>query len=763
MSRGTRIAAATVMMAALLFAGTSVTRAALKPSGRVVIVLAPYLTWDDIMSGPMRETRAVAQTGLISDVNVRSGPAGAGGPSLQRGALLLSAGAAVLTDPDALGAYSIHETVDGTPAAELYRRIRGRGPSNAETLYLGAPRQTLANARAVSDAVIGSLGGAVTAAGGVTVAIGNSDPGRGVPSGLQSRPAAIVAADESGLVARGDVSASLLATDAGAPYGVRTDVDRLLGAYERLMSGLDSDRPALVVLDTGDMARAYAWSSNTTTATAAAQRRAALETVDRIVGKVAGDLGEHDLLVLLAPVVPEDPDLPSSFAPLVARGAGLTGLARTPSTHRDGVCTVMDVSVTVLAVLGIDTPSAMLGSPISGTGDGLGLDERIGDVVRMNDTSAAVEQVRAQAVNWFITFTVLVLLASTMLLIRGAPDAPRPVWALARAALVLAPCIPLAGLVQFAIWSRPPSAVWVVVLLVGSCIALWAAAFALGRNRSATVPLIAVTGATAVVLVVDQWLGGPLSFAGLFGYAPLFGARYYGIGNEMAGLLLGSAMVCCALVLDTWRDAPWTGALRRWGWPLVGVVVLGTTAAPFLGANVGAVAWMTVGFGAGWLMLNGKRVWTWRNVVAVVVLVVFLVAALGAVDLLGGSGSETHLGRAISNATGAGGLASFTTLVVRKAETNLRVLGRTNWTWLLVAVLLLLGYMRWRPRGEFAHMLRNHPAFSAVLGAALFAGVIGNFTEDSGVIIPALIMLPVGVTALYLMLDGSPRKPGESS
>jgi hypothetical protein len=258
-------------------------------------------------------------------------------------------------------------------------------------------------------------------------------------------------------------------------------------------------------------------------------------------------------------------------------------------------------------------------------------------------------------------------------------------------------------------------------------------------------------------------VGAPLSFAGLFGYAPLFGARYYGIGNEMAGLLLGSAMVCGALVLDTWRDSRWVPALRRWGWPLLGVAVVGTAAAPFFGANVGAVAWMTVGFAVGWLMLNGKRVWTWRNAVVLVVLIAIVVAGLGAIDLLGGAGSGTHLGRAISNAGSGGGIASIVTIVARKAETNVRVMGRTNWTWLLVAVLVLLGYMRWRPRGEFAAMLRSHPAFSAILGAALFAGIAGNFTEDSGVIIPALILLPVGVTALYLMLDGRAHGPGETS
>jgi hypothetical protein len=139
-----------------------------------------------------------------------------------------------------------------------------------------------------------------------------------------------------------------------------------------------------------------------------------------------------------------------------------------------------------------------------------------------------------------------------------------------------------------------------------------------------------------------------------------------------------------------------------------------------------------------------------------------VVAGLSAIDLLGSPGSETHLGRAITTARSGGGLASVLTLVARKAETNIRVLGRTNWTWLLVAVLLLLGYLRWRPRGEFAAMLVNHPAFSAVLAAALFAGIVGNFTEDSGVIIPALILLPVGVTALYLMLGACSRRPDDA-
>jgi hypothetical protein len=760
-----RIAAAALALAALLIWGAAAPPSAPALSGsapkdpaRTFVVLAPYLTWADVMDGPMPSTRKLAEQGLVANVNVRSGALGAGAPSIEKGALLLSAGASVVSDARAMSAYSSWETLDSGSAADVYRRVYGGFPATAEVLYLGTPAQVLANDRATSDARIGALGSAVRAAGGVTVALGSSDPGVDVAPESRSRPAGVVAADGAGIVDRGDVSARLLRPDADSPFGVRTDTSALLSAVASTVADLPDKAPALVVVDPGDLARCGAWESVASTATAERQRRAALETTDRVVKAVADAARPGDVVLVLAPVMREVEDLPLSFAPLVVSGGGLTGVARAPSTHRDGICTIMDVSVTMLGLLGADVPAEMAGSAISGTGPTVPLRTRVATLSAMNDTAVSVEAVRLSAVNTFITIAVIVMLAASLLLFRGAPRVSLRVRALARAALVVVPCILLAGLLQFAFWLRPGTPATVGWMLVGTTAVLAAGALASGRGRPVTAPLLVVTALTAATLLVDQWLGAPLEFAGVFGYAPLFGARYYGIGNEMAGLLLGSAVTAYAIALDTWPSAPWAPALRRWGWPVLGIVVVGTTAAPFFGANVGAVAWMGVGFGAGWLMLNGRKVFTWRNVAIAVVAVIVAVAALAAADLAAGPGSTTHLGRAVAAVGGEGGVTSLLTIVARKAETNARVLGRTNWTWLLVAVLGLLGYMRWRPRGEFAAMLREHPAFSAVLGASLVAGVAGYFTEDSGIIIPALALLPVGVCALTLMLDGVGRR-----
>ncbi len=702
------------------------------------------------MRGPMPATRRAAGAGLVADMNVRAA-AGGGAPGLDRAALTFSAGAPATGEPSVLPAYSAFEVEGGGPAQDLYRSIYGASPGNAQVLYLGLPRQRLVNERTSLANRIGALGQAVRDAGGVTAAVGSSDPGIELAREARQRPAALMASDGSGLVDLGDVSPGMLQRDFAAPFGVRTNISALRAAYAAVVKAIPAGKPALTVVDTGDLARAYQWSSLAETRAAEPQKRSALTVTDQIVQMAALSLDpERDLLVVMAPLVPEIEGEPAAFAPLIMRGGVGKGIGRAASTHRDGICTLMDVSVTVADALGIAAPADMVGSRVTGDGSSAALDVLVAHLSSLSDVAVAVESVRIPSVNWFITLTALVLIAATFLVYRGVADVPRPLRSFVRVLLILMQCVPLAALLEFVIWRHPRSGVAVLSALVAVTAVLLAGALMAGRGRPATIPLIVVTGLTTAVLLVDQWLGAPLSFAGLFGYSPLFGARYYGIGNEMAGLLLGSAMVLGSLALDTWRDAPWAFGFRRWGWPLLGLVVVMTTAAPFLGANVGAIAWMTVGFAAGWLMLNGMRVWTWRNVAVVALIVGLLVAGMVVADLAGNSATETHLGRAVST-TVTGGAAGLWSIVVRKAETNIRVLGRTNWTWLLVVVLVLLGYMRWRPRGEFAAMLREHPSFAAVVGAALFAGLVGYFTEDSGIIIPALIMLPVGVASLYLM------------
>jgi hypothetical protein len=739
---------AAIMLAALLFSAAEPAQAT--PTRRVVVLLAPYLTWSDITGGSMPNMVALAKRSLLADMNVRAG-AITGASTPDRGAIVLSAGAPVNFASGAISAYSASETIGIAKASDLYHQYFGLSYGTSGVFYLGQPRQVQANVDTELNNQIGALGTAVHAAGGQTAAIGCGDPGFTVDSASASRPAGEAAADENGLVDLGDVSNAMLVKDSSAPGGVKANIPAILSTYQSVLSDGVAD---LIVVDPGDMSRANEVASSATTAAAAAARATALRATDKVLAGLVAGLSSNDAIVVLSQAAVSVPDLPAGYGPLLIAGPSGAGLGVAASTHRDGIVTEMDVSAAIVNLMGADLAPTMIGSNVTRASmlSSATTTQRVAYLSQLETTSVAVESIRLSTVNVFIVLAVVVLLGSALILYRGVDGLPPWLPIAARAAVLLLMCVQLAAVLQFLVWRWPPSGLAVLGTLAGTTAVCFAVAWFLGRGRRAVLPLLLITGCTTAVLLVDQWTGGTLSFAQVFGYSPLLGARYYGMGNEMAGLLLGSIMMTIALLLDTWPKAPWATHVRRWGWPLIGAVTLITAAAPFWGANVGPVAWMTVGFLVGWMLLNGRRVWTWRNVLIVVVIVIVVVAGLSVIDLAGGAASETHLGRAVSGVS-TSGIGSLWTIILRKAETNIRVLGRTNWTWLLVVVLVLLGYMRWRPRGEFAEMLKENPAYSAALAACLFAGVAAYFTEDSGIIIPALMFVPVGVTALYLMLS----------
>jgi hypothetical protein len=65
---------------------------------------------------------------------------------------------------------------------------------------------------------------------------------------------------------------------------------------------------------------------------------------------------------------------------------------------------------------------------------------------------------------------------------------------------------------------------------------------------------------------------------------------------------------------------------------------------------------------------------------------------------------------------------------------------------------MFLGYMRLRPSGDFADALAENPRFADAVTVTLVAGSLAFFTEDSGIVIPALIMLFTGAGMVWLML-----------
>jgi hypothetical protein len=248
--------------------------------------------------------------------------------------------------------------------------------------------------------------------------------------------------------------------------------------------------------------------------------------------------------------------------------------------------------------------------------------------------------------------------------------------------------------------------------------------------------------------MIDQWFGGPLQ-TGLFSYSIRAGWRYYGVGNEGSALAVGATLASIGLVCDLAARTRWALPLRRYALPVVGGIVLVTTAAPFAGANAGVAVWGFIAFAAAWLRMN-RVPFSARTVLWTIAAVVLFVGMLAAVDLLG-AGGGTHIGRFLLEF--AQGDSGAWQLIRRKALNNIGYVTQTPYAWLALAISAALLFERFaRPR-PLVSALGRYPAYAAALTGVVVGSAVALLTEDSGVVMPALMLLAGALPALWLALD----------
>lgn len=724
-------------------------------------MLAPYLTWQDVSPTSTPTLYSLVESGASGAINARSRARQQGEVSSPlEGALSISAGSWAVPSVEAAAAYTVTETFDAGAVPAVYARLLGSQVGSSSVVFLGLPATRRVNSDRSFEASLGTLGQAVIDAGGATAAIGNSDTGYLEGDSRALRPAGMAAMDGSGRVTHGDVSRKMLESAPDAPYGVRSDRVALGNEIAMTSQRLDVvNGPGLVVIDAGDTYRAAKFRSQVTEQVAARQWAAALSTLDAAIGMARTEFPDATLIVASQASADTQSGRAEGLGPVVVYGAGWNGYLGSSTTQRPGLVTNLDVTATALEVLGLERPVQVVGNEMTSTPAPAAVAERVSSLGQMAQTAVVIDELRSILINWFVASTVVVLLFSAIVIVRSRYWVGVRIerWAAGlKAALLLVLSAPLSAWLMFAWMPRPQSAASALLAFAATLVAVWLAGLVLWRVTPLRVPVAVLSLATAFVLMLDQWLGAPWSFTGFFGYSPLLAARFYGIGNEGAAMLFGAIVVGLGLLFDQWPESKPMMLLRRWGMPLVAAVAIMTTAAPFFGANVGVVAWGIVGFALAWMLMNEQRV-SPKAFLLMGLGVVAVVGAFIAVDMLGG-GAQTHLGRAIGSAE-QGGLVELWNIVVRKAQTNARVLTHTNWAYILVAVLVFLGFMRWRPQGEFAQTLGESPRFGDAITASLVGGFVAYFTEDSGIVIPALIVFYVGIALAWLMLSRL-RQPG---
>ncbi|MCE5314913.1 MAG: hypothetical protein ABFD49_06145 [Armatimonadota bacterium] len=687
-----------------------------RQSGRVVLIVAGGMSVRDVANPgiPYMELKELMKNGCGALMNVRTGRSSKDIDLVERagmepGCVSLGAGAMAVAGAEARRAAGVHGLINGVEAGETYTCRTAGSIGCAQIVHPEIGRMWRANEAASYRARPGALGSVLHNSGIKTAVIGNSD----IP-GEMHREAVTIAMDESGLVDYGDIdSTNISMKDKDSPYGIRANQKTLLREFDRVAS-----RSRFIVIDFGDTFRADAYSESCTDEQAVSVRQRAARHLDEFATRLSTRLDfRKDTLIILSPSARTFSDIEEErLVPVIAMGPEFgPGALISPSTRRAGLITIIDIAPTVAHLLNVKPQTPFDGRAV----------ERVAcrgtarKLLSINlDASGQGQRQPAMRGGSVVQSVIVVLVTMAILLSVSRPWKNYAAWlalvpiALPTAMLYL-PLIYDGGLVGAVLWL-----IGLVAMILFICSVVF---------RSPMRAMAWLCGLITVSLMVDLLRGAPLISSSIAGYSAVEGARYYGIGNELMGTMLGAAIVGMGIALSSWKADAWKKWVLACAVYALALVFIG---APNLGVNLGGALATIPALGAA--LLARREKWPgWRSVIVAAALAALALGIVFGADIFRGGEAQSHVGRALSSMSNG----DILTVAQRKIALNFMLLSTSVWSRLLGLSIVGVGAILLWARKKSVRLLSGEEN-AAAIGVAV--GVAGAFAfNDSGVVAAA--------------------------
>ncbi len=620
---------------------------------------------------------------------------------------------------------------DGSNAYQAYRRNTGKDPGDSRVLNISVAATLKVNQKRYTGATPGRLGTVLHQSGLKTAVIGNSDLSPDRPA---NRLAVTIAMDDLGVVDDGNVSRNLLVKDSQSPYGWRTDYTKLEAELDRVWNSAD-----LIVVETGDTLRVNEISGEIMKRMIEIHRDRAMKGVDKFIGRLIPLVSKDTMVMLVSPLPYAQAFREGArLTPLVIAGGEIApdSILTSPTTRQKGLVANLDVAATVAAHLKVSETDGIIGLPVQAIK--VGGQTPAGYVTDMYDWLAAASHQRWRILYYFTRYQWIVYsLVLLQLVFRYYHRIE-----LARFLLVAIMLYPLAILLAPLAGLQNPTLAVILSLVLAAGIT-----YLLTRIKDDLELYIVIAVVTVVPVVIDIITGGQLIKRAALGYDLIIGGRFYGIGNEYMGIIIGAAILGCAALLQQYHQS------KKKLLPFIGLLFAGLTvffASPSLGTNAGGALTAAGGFTVAMYKFTGRN-FTRRSWLLLAAVLAAGVGVLAAFNYFWASGVQSHIGRAIANLFSGNILVIWQT-IQRKLLANFYLLRHSAFSNILLLQFLLLLVLYLRNRTCVDQLYARMPYLKA--GAAgLLIGALAAFAfNDSGVIAAALLLNYLFVPALLQVL-----------
>lgn len=625
--------------------------------------------------------------------------------------------------------FNLDGTVNEINVEKLFFEQTGIRPHHENVVHLAINDLKKINEAKDYGAVPGLLGSLLHAHGYRIGVYGNSDiPERWGRFGVE------IAMDERGVVDGGEVSRKILLVNPEVPFGYETNYSLLLDLFVR-----DQKKYDLMIFDLGDAARAESYGDLMSLKMLKKYKYEAIINADRFIGKLRQMTEDEKVLFIVA--VPTPP--PS----MVEQGTTLTplllwsddfghGVLTSGSTKRKGVILNLDILPTILKYLDIpfeDTGSSMRAIEVP--------EESREYILSLNQLINNIYLQRTPVLVTYVVMQILVIFAAIfVILLNGV--VPKFFYRWVNWLLLWITTLPLVFLFISFMQPLTLAANAGLIFLFSTMLA-----FLIGKLENTLFSFALISLMTVGLLAGDVISGANLIKHSFLGYDPILGARFYGIGNEFMGILIGGTIIGFSCMLEISKGS----TVMKNVFLMVAIFLITVLGYPKYGANVGGMITAVFSFGLTYLLLSGQRV-SLRKIIVLLLGVIFVLGIMTIIDLSRPLYLQSHLGKLFRSIRDEGSIV-FYNIIKRKIAINLKLLRYTKWSKVFISSLIALAILYYRPVGILKKILAKYKDLrNGFLGVAAAAGA-GFVFNDSGVVAAATMNTFAITLLLRLILE----------
>lgn len=607
----------------------------------------------------------------------------------------------------------------------IYERRVGREVAENSIVNLDINRLITQNLRGEYGATPGILGQVLKENGYRTGVIGNAST-----DDLQITPAGLIAMDLDGHIDLGNISDGLLEKNNGKPFGLKTDYELLLDNFKE--EYLRSD---LIVVETGDTIRLERYKENLYPELYQEQKLGILNDIDKFIESLVENLNDRDKLII---TVPYPSDLASSkgdrLTPLIIyEGKNQGQILHSQTTRRDGIVGNVDLAPTILSYFNLST-DRMTGRVLQS----IPQENNLGYIRDLNKRVVTTSTQRYRVLYSFAIYQIITSILAVGLIAFKSHlfTSWYKYMSLALISNIVAP---------FTLLIMPIFGTRNILVTYLLLIAITASVVFLIRFLCKN-PLSVVLYAVALLvfgLLIDTLSGQNLIKNSLLGYDPIIGARYYGIGNEYMGVLIGAVLVLTTALVERYDVNKYIPIIF---YGLVTIII----GFPKLGANVGGTITAVFAFLFVSIRLLGQKI-SLKKLIYIGFSVVLAVAAMALIDLFVIE-SKSHLAGAVKQIIANGPITIYQ-IIVRKIAMNIRIMGVTIWSKVLLSAIAVLAVLFYKPIGWIKKIFVKYPKLAKGWTGIIVACIIGFAVNDSGIVAAATSIIFLTSTILYLIIE----------